>query len=94
MGKIDRTEVLKLAELSGLAFLEEEIQKIIKDMETIVSFADVIDKSVTNIQNCSGGMEMALPGKDEIRLSISVEDALANATASCEGYFIVPGRRE
>ena len=43
---ISKEEVIKLAKLARLDFSDDELDKIIKDMDDIIAFADTINNSV------------------------------------------------
>ena len=49
---ISKEEVIKLAKLARLDFSDDELDKIIKDMDDIIAFADTINNSVEGEQ-CS-----------------------------------------
>ena len=92
---IEKEEVLKLARLAHLDFSDDELDKIIKDMDEIIAFADTINNSVEGdadkIRNVSS---TALPAEefreDVVKESLDNEKILSNVTAS-KGMFCVKG---
>ena len=51
---ISKEEVIKLAKLARLDFSDDELDKIIKDMDDIIAFADTINNSVEGDADKSG----------------------------------------
>lgn len=92
---ISKEEVLKLAKLACLEFSDEELDRIIKDMDDIIAFADTINHSVEGdaekIRNIS---KTATPveqfREDVVQESLSVDKILSNVTAT-KGMFCVKG---
>ncbi len=92
---ISKEEVLKLARLARLDFSDDELDKIIKDMDDIIAFADTINNSVEGdadkIRNVSTN---AIPAEDfredVVKESLPNEKILSNVTAS-KGCFCVKG---
>ena len=92
---ITKEEVIKLAHLARLDFNDEELDKIIKDMDDIIAFADTINNSVEGdadkIRNVSN---TATPAeefrKDEVKESLPNEKILSNVNGS-NGMFCVKG---
>lgn len=92
---ITKEEVLKLANLARLDFSDEELERIISDMDDIIAFADTINNSVEGdadkIRNVSLN---AIPAEDfredVVKPSLPNEKILSNVTAS-KGCFCVKG---
>lgn len=92
---ITKDEVLKLANLARLDFSDDELDKIIKDMDDIIAFADTINNSVDGdadkIRNVSLS---AIPAEecreDVVKDSLPNEKILSNVNAS-KGCFCVKG---
>lgn len=92
---ISKEDVLKLARLARLDFSEEELDRIIKDMDDIIAFADTINNSVEGdaekIRNVSSN---AIPAEDFrediVKESLPNEKILSNVNAS-KGCFCVKG---
>jgi aspartyl-tRNA(Asn)/glutamyl-tRNA(Gln) amidotransferase subunit C len=92
---IEKNEVLKLAKLARLNFSDDELDKIIKDMDDIIAFADTINNSVEGdadkIRNVS---TFALPAEecreDVVKESLPNEKILSNVVSS-KGMFSVKG---
>lgn len=92
---IGKDEVLKLANLARLDFSDDELDKIIKDMDEIIAFADTINNSVEGdaekIRNVSS---TATPAEnfreDRVKESLPNEKILSNVNGS-KGMFCVKG---
>ncbi len=92
---ITKEEVLKLAYLARLDFSDDELDRIIKDMDDIIAFADTINNSVEGdadkIRNISSS---AVPAEkfreDVVKESLPNEKILSNVSAS-KGMFCVKG---
>lgn len=92
---ITKEEVIKLARLARLEFSDEELDKIIKDMDDIIAFADTINNSVEGdadkIRNVSSS---AIPAEDfredVVKESLPNEKILSNVSGS-KGMFCVKG---
>lgn len=92
---ITKEEVIKLARLARLDFSDEELDKIIKDMDDIIAFADTINNSVEGdadkIRNVSSS---AIPAEDfredVVKESLPNEKILSNVSGS-KGMFCVKG---
>ena len=90
---ISKEEVIKLAKLARLDFSDDELDKIIKDMDDII--ADTINNSVEGdadkIRNISTSATPAEEfRKDEVKPSLPNEKILSNVNAS-KGFFCVKG---
>lgn len=92
---ISKEEVLKLAHLARLDFSNDELDKIMKDMDDIIAFADTINSSVDgdadNIKNVSSH---AIPAEefreDIVKESLPNEKILSNVDGA-KGCFCVKG---
>ena len=92
---ITKDEVLKLARLARLEFSDEELDKIIKDMDDIIAFADTINNSVEGdadkIRNVSSTATPAEEFRaDVVNESLPNEKILSNVSGS-KGMFCVKG---
>lgn len=92
---ISKEEVLKLAGLARLEFTDEELDKIIKDMDEIIAFADTINNSVEGdadkIRNISKtALEAEKFRDDTAKESLPNEKILSNINAS-KGMFCIKG---
>jgi aspartyl-tRNA(Asn)/glutamyl-tRNA(Gln) amidotransferase subunit C len=92
---ISKEEVLKLARLARLEFTDEQLEKIIKDMDDIIAFADTINNSVEGdaekIRNVSSSATPAEEFREDVvKESLPNEKILSNVNAS-KGMFCVKG---
>lgn len=92
---ITKEEVLKLARLARLDFSDDELDKIMKDMDDIIAFADTINNSVEGdadkIRNVSSSATPAEDFREDVvRASLPNEKILSNVSGS-KGMFCVKG---
>ncbi|MGN0521324.1 MAG: Asp-tRNA(Asn)/Glu-tRNA(Gln) amidotransferase subunit GatC [Eubacterium sp.] len=92
---LEKDEVLKLAHLARLEFSDDELDKIIKDMDDIIAFADTINNSVEGdaekIRNVSSNATPAEDFREDVvKPSLPNEKILSNVNAS-KGMFCVKG---
>ncbi len=92
---ITKKEVLKLARLARLDFSDDELDKIMKDMDDIIAFADTINNSVEGdadkIRNVSSSATPAEDFREDVvRASLPNEKILSNVSGS-KGMFCVKG---
>jgi len=90
--KIDNELVDKLAELARLEFDEESKKKLIKDMGRIFAMVEKLEE--VNVEGVEPLIYMTdeknVLRKDEVRDTVSKEDALLNAPSKDSDYFRVP----
>lgn len=91
---VERDEVVKLAKLSKLTLSDEEIDILTVDMQSIVSFADMISKSKYEEPNGIYAKDVAPLREDVVITSYDREDILKNAPTAEDGYFKLPRRSE
>lgn len=92
---ISKEEVLKLARLAHIDFSDDELDKIMKDMDDIIDFADTINNSVEgDTDKIRNVLSHAIPAdefrEDIVKESLPNEKILSNVTAS-KGCFCVKG---
>lgn len=92
---ITKDEVLKLANLARLDFSDEELDKIIRDMDDIIAFADTINNSVEgDAEKIRTVSTNAIPAEDcredVVKESLPNEKILSNVNGS-KGMFCVKG---
>ncbi len=92
---LEKDEVLKLARLARLDFSDEELEKIIKDMDDIIAFADTINNSVDGdadkIRNVTKSVTPAEDFREDIvKESLPNEKILSNVNGA-KGMFCVKG---
>ena len=90
--KLDKQTTKKLAELSRLAFNEEELVSIQQDLEQIIGFVEKLNeldtKGIAPLTHVSD--EANRLREDQVQGSIDIKDALKNAPASKDRFFTVP----
>ncbi|MBN2713689.1 MAG: Asp-tRNA(Asn)/Glu-tRNA(Gln) amidotransferase subunit GatC [Planctomycetes bacterium] len=92
MGHITSEDVKKIAHLSRLDLSEEEIALFSEQLESILDYIEKL--SEVDIEGIEPFMNAAAEGnvfrEDEIRESLSTDEALSNAPQKGGGFFKVP----
>ena len=93
--KITNEEVLRVAELAALALRDDEVERMAKDLDSILSHIDKLNElDTTGVEPMAQVLfesdETATLREDRERPSLSNSEALANAPVSGSGYFKVP----
>ena len=90
--EITKQEVEKVANLARLALTNSETAAFTKQLSQILTHVETLKK-----YNTTGVAPTAtVPGQanvfrsDDVRPSLSVESAVANAPESVDGFFVVP----
>ena len=89
---LTREEVLKVAKLSRLELKEEEIGKFQIDLNNIFKYIDELNEVDTeNVAPLTQiNREITQFRKDEIKESLTVEEAMKNSPEMAEGMLVVP----
>jgi aspartyl-tRNA(Asn)/glutamyl-tRNA(Gln) amidotransferase subunit C len=89
---VTKKDVEKIAELARLKFSEEELENFTPQMNEILSYMDKLNELDTeNVKPLSHPVELTnVFREDELKNSISTEEALKNAPAKDEHHFKVP----
>jgi aspartyl-tRNA(Asn)/glutamyl-tRNA(Gln) amidotransferase subunit C len=93
--KITDEEVRRVAELGSLALRDDEVERMAKDLDNILTHIDKLNELDTTgvepmAQVLFDAEETATLREDRERPSLSNAEALANAPVSGSGYFKVP----
>lgn len=93
--KITNEEVRRVAELASLALRDDEVERMAKDLDDILSHIDKLNQLDTTgvepmAQVLFDAEETATLREDRERPSLSNAEALANAPVSGGGYYKVP----
>jgi aspartyl-tRNA(Asn)/glutamyl-tRNA(Gln) amidotransferase subunit C len=93
--KITDEEVRRVAELAALALRDDEVERMAKDLDSILSHIDKLNELDTSgvepmAQVLFESDDTATLREDRERPSLSNSEALANAPVSGNGYFKVP----
>ena len=90
--KITKAEVMHVAKLARLDLDEDAVELYTKQLEDILTYMETLNRVDTeNVPPTSHAtfIENAFR-EDEVRTSISSEEALANAPLAEDGSFVVP----
>ncbi len=89
---LTREEVLKVAELARLEFREEEIGEFQQQLNDILGYVEVLNEvdteGVEPLISVHDGINRLR--KDEVRRSLTTEEAMRNAPETSDGALIVP----
>ena len=93
--KITDEELRRVAELAALALRDDELERMAKDLDSILSHIDNLNElDTTGVEPMAQVLfesdETATLREDRERPSLSNSEALANAPVSGSGYFKVP----
>jgi aspartyl-tRNA(Asn)/glutamyl-tRNA(Gln) amidotransferase subunit C len=93
--KITDEEVRRVAELAALALRDDEVERMAKDLDNILSHIDKLNElDTTGVEPMAQVLfeaeETATLREDRERPSLSNAEALANAPVSGGGYYKVP----
>lgn len=90
--KITRKEVEHVALLARLRLTEEEKSVYLRQLDSILSYMDKLNKLNTDgIEPTTHSMPISNPYReDEVKPSLSKEEALKNAPEREDGFFRVP----
>lgn len=90
--EVNRDIIDKLARLSRLHFSEEEKIEIQADLQKMIHFVDKLNELDTTglepVLHMSNEVNRLRP--DEVKGSVSAEEALANAPGKQDHFFTVP----
>lgn len=89
---VTKKDVEKIADLARLKFSNDELENFTPQMNEILSYMDKLNELDTeNIKPLSHPVEQSnVFREDELKDSISTEDALKNAPDKTEQHFKVP----
>jgi aspartyl-tRNA(Asn)/glutamyl-tRNA(Gln) amidotransferase subunit C len=93
--KIDEKEVRYVAELANLELSEDEIRRMRRDLDQILTYMDKLNELDTAgvepmAQVLFEAGESATLREDAVGPTLTAEEALANAPLSGAGHFKVP----
>ncbi len=91
---VTREDVKRLAALSMLDLTDEQLDRLTKDMQSIVNFADTInaaeakDRDNTGINNIFNAYR-----EDTVKPSFEQSEILSNVDGGEDGFFAVSSRK-
>jgi aspartyl-tRNA(Asn)/glutamyl-tRNA(Gln) amidotransferase subunit C len=92
MSEITKEQVLHVAHLARLAITDEEAEKMTKELDAIIGYAELLNELDTdNVEPTTHVLDLKnVMREDEPRKWIDREDALKNAPDEKNGQFRVP----
>lgn len=93
--KITEQEVRRVADLANLALREDEVARMVHDLDGILSHIDKLNElDTTNVEPMAQVLfdaeETATLREDRERASLSNAEAVGNAPVTSGGYYKVP----
>jgi aspartyl-tRNA(Asn)/glutamyl-tRNA(Gln) amidotransferase subunit C len=89
---LSREEVLNVAKLARLEFSPEQIEKFQQELNDILKYIDILGEvntvvvdPLTQVNDGENNLRA-----DEVRKSLTVEEALENAPVAADGMVVVP----
>jgi aspartyl-tRNA(Asn)/glutamyl-tRNA(Gln) amidotransferase subunit C len=92
MSEITKEQVLHVAHLARLAITDEEAEKMTKELDAIIGYAELLNELDTdNVEPTTHVLDLKnVMREDEARKWIDRDDALKNAPDQKNGQFRVP----
>jgi len=89
---VTREEVIKIANLAGLSFTPEEVNRMTHELNRILEYMDKLNElDTTGVEPLHHVLDMKnVFREDEVRTSFPREQVLSNAPDAVDGYFRVP----
>ena len=88
MAKISREEVLRIAAISHIKLYEEEIEPLIKQLESVLSYAECVNGIAAQVEEVSN--KAINVWRQDVCVPTDPEPLLAQAPEIEEHYFVVP----
>jgi len=92
LSRISKDQVKHVAHLARLAVTDEEAEMLTEQLDKIIGFAEELNELDTdNVEPTTHVLELKnVLREDEVRNSVSVDEAMRNAPAQKDGQFKVP----
>jgi aspartyl-tRNA(Asn)/glutamyl-tRNA(Gln) amidotransferase subunit C len=92
LSRISKDQVKHVAHLARLAVTDEEAEMLTEQLDKIIGFAEELKELDTdNVEPTTHVLELKnVLREDEVRNSVSVDEAMKNAPAQKDGQFKVP----
>lgn len=87
--KISKEEVLRLAEISKITIDTQDIDSIIEQLQSVLSYAQCVQKYVSNLEEQPSNRNVNI-FRDDISQPSSPEAILSRAPEREENFFVVP----
>lgn len=88
MAKITQEEVLKIAQISHITLREDEVEPLMKQLESVLSYAERVQEIAAQIEEpLSKNVNVF---RDDIVVHTDPETILSQAPEREENYFVVP----
>jgi len=90
--KLSEAEVRKVATLARLDLKDQEAQRLVRDLSSILSYVDQLaELDTSEVEPTSNVVAMHMPTREDVVTNQpATEDALANAPEREDNFFVVP----
>jgi aspartyl-tRNA(Asn)/glutamyl-tRNA(Gln) amidotransferase subunit C len=94
--KLTRAQVQHVAQLARLGLTDEEMEALASELSSILEYIDQLEQLDTSsiAPTAQVGELVDVMREDEVKLSLDVEEALANAPSRDGNYFRVRAMQE
>ncbi|MGM9924873.1 MAG: Asp-tRNA(Asn)/Glu-tRNA(Gln) amidotransferase subunit GatC [Bacillus sp. (in: firmicutes)] len=92
MSRISAEEVKHVANLARLAVTEEEVEKMTKELDAIITFAEQLNElDTTGVKPTSRVVDMVNVLREDVaKPGLPIEDVMKNAPEHRDGLIVVP----
>lgn len=87
--KISKEEVLRLAEISKITIDANNIDSIIEQLQSVLSYAQCVQEYVSNLEEQPSNRNVNI-FREDVAISTDPESVLSRAPEREENFFVVP----
>ena len=87
--KISREEALKIASISRISLLEEEIEPLLKQLEDVLSYAERVAQVAEELKDQPSNKNVNFL-REDVSVRSNGQEILERAPEREEDYFVVP----
>lgn len=89
---IDKTTVVRIAGLARIAMSEEALEPMARELNQILAWVEQLDEvDTSDVEPMTGVVAVTLPQRsDSAADGAPIDDLLANAPETDDGFFVVP----
>lgn len=87
--KISKEEVLRLAEISKITIDDQDIDSIIEQLESVLSYAQCVQECVSSLEEQPSNRNVNI-FREDAAISTDSQAVLARAPEREENFFVVP----
>ncbi len=87
--KISKEEVLRLAEISKITIDANNIDSIIEQLQSVLSYAQCVQEYVSNLEEQPSNRNVNI-FREDVAIPTDAESVLSRAPEREENFFVVP----